>query len=365
MPKRRTEDVVHAVITDHYIQRRPPERGLTAEFPEHLPSAYRGDVALYYPPSIPKPEDELYVAIAQVIQSSNLRAGARGLAAAVDKFKPQRAEYYLRLGEAWRKSGRLDEAIRSYEEALRKQPDSSEALHGLAVCLISAKQQARAIEMLKRAPQDASTLQLLGTAYVELGRGSDAIAAFERAIELDPEMPEAYNSLGALRKSVPLLGEAIRLDPNYAEAHDNLANILSLSGNSDEASYHFRAALRIKPDNSAFRYEYAMALARARRLDEAQQQLEMVLAANGASAEAHELLGTVFGAKGQPDRAIDHYREALRIQPQFSRAQLHLGEALADKGDTAGAVTFLRKAAESSEPAIRREALDLLRKLGN
>ena len=54
MPKRRTEDVVHAVMTDHLIQRRPPARDLLAEMPERHPTEaeeYHGEVV----PTIPTP----------------------------------------------------------------------------------------------------------------------------------------------------------------------------------------------------------------------------------------------------------------------------------------------------------------------
>ena len=56
MPQRRTEDVVHAVVTDHFIQRLPPNRDLLAELPErHLSDAdeYHGEVVPYYPSPLP------------------------------------------------------------------------------------------------------------------------------------------------------------------------------------------------------------------------------------------------------------------------------------------------------------------------
>ena len=102
MPKRRTDDVVHAVMTDHYIQRRKPARDLLAEIPERHDPDYRGEVVLYYPRTLPKPEDELYLAVAQVSQSSNLSEGIARLSAAIQKYRPQRAEYYLQLGDALR-----------------------------------------------------------------------------------------------------------------------------------------------------------------------------------------------------------------------------------------------------------------------
>ncbi|MDX1978919.1 MAG: cytochrome c3 family protein, partial [Bryobacteraceae bacterium] len=75
MPKRRTEDVIHAAVTDHYIQRHKPAGDLMAARAERQDS-YRGEVALYYPPTLaPTPEADLYRAVAQVKQNSNLKAG--------------------------------------------------------------------------------------------------------------------------------------------------------------------------------------------------------------------------------------------------------------------------------------------------
>src|SRR5439155_20022535 len=113
MPKRRTSDVVHAVMTDHYIQRRKPARDLIAETPEKRETeanAYRGEVVPYYPRKAP----ELYRAIAQVSQKSNLTRGIADLAAAIETQRPQRAEYYLQLADAWRNAGQLEKALPLY-----------------------------------------------------------------------------------------------------------------------------------------------------------------------------------------------------------------------------------------------------------
>ena len=70
MPKRRTDDVVHVMMTDHWIQRRKPAGDLMAAKPEIVESAaalYRGEVTPYYPaPLADTPDDALYVAAAQV-----------------------------------------------------------------------------------------------------------------------------------------------------------------------------------------------------------------------------------------------------------------------------------------------------------
>ncbi len=376
MPKRRTGDVVHVVMTDHYIQRQKPTRDLVAEIAERPGDAnpYRGEVVLYYPKTLPNPADELYLAVAQVAQQSNLAPGIERLAAAIEKYRPASAEFYLQLADAWRANGKPDRAIAVYEEALRHNPKSSAALQNLALAQMDARQPGGATATLERAldldAKSAATWDLLGVSYLQQNQSSDAVSAFEKATQLDPQMPEAYNSLGGillgsgdLKRAEPALRQAIALDPNYAQAHNNLANLLAATGRLAEARYHFDAALRVNPINAPARYDYAVALARAGLREEAGQQLETALKNDPNSAESHEFLGTLLAAQGQLARAIEHYRRALSLHPDFARASLHLGESLADSGDTGGARIYLERAASSTDRAIRQEAQAFLAKL--
>jgi tetratricopeptide (TPR) repeat protein len=378
MPKRRTEDVVHAVVTDHYIQRRKPVRDLLAplaELRQTDETAYRGRVVLYYPRELPDtPGNDLYVAIAQVSQKSNLSEGIPQLTAAIEKHHPDRMEPYLHLADAWSDSGQIAKALPYYEEAVRRKPDSLVALQKFGTALRSAGEFARSAEVLKRAlqvaPNDAATWHQLGLDDLALGAKPDAIAAFEKAVALDPDLQEAHNSLGGVRlesgdlpRAEAAFREAIRIQPEYAEAHSNLGNVLSATGRFPEARYHFEAAIRLKPDYAAARYNYGLALARVNRFDEAQQQIEALLKSDPRSAEAHDLLGNLLAAKGKVAAALDHYREAIRIEPEFGRAHLDLGTALAESGDVAGALPHLQQAAGSPQQPVREEALQALQQL--
>jgi len=75
------------------------------------------------------------------------------------------------------------------------------------------------------------------------------------------------------------------------------------------------------------------------------------------------MLGNLLARKGQAPGALQHYREALRISPENVRAHLSLGAALAALGDATGATPHLRKAAESADPAVRDDAVQLLKQL--
>jgi tetratricopeptide (TPR) repeat protein len=367
MPKRRPDDVVHVVMTDHRIQRTRPAGDLLADLPERH-DAYRGEVVPYGP--IGKPEDELYVATAQVVEGSNLQAGIPRLEAAIRKYQPQGADHYVALADALRIARQCPQAIPVYEDALRRGPEAAVVLQKMALCLSSTGQFAKAEQSLRqaleKAPDNAKMWTQLGLALVGQGKVTDGIAAFRKATTADPDLSEAWNDLGGvwlnsgdLAHAEPALRSAIRVQPNYAEARNNLANLLSGSNRFDEARFQFEAALRYKPDYAFGHYSYGVALGRAGKFADAQSQLEISLKED-PTADTHEALGLVFAAAGDPARAIEQYREAVRLRPGFDRANLSLGSALADQGKTAEAAPYLQRAAQSRDTAIRAEAQRLL-----
>ncbi len=78
MPKRRTDDVVHVVMTDHYIQRRKPGAicWRTRRNPRTEANSYRGEVVLYYPAHpVPTSGIELDTAMAQIADPTNVQEG--------------------------------------------------------------------------------------------------------------------------------------------------------------------------------------------------------------------------------------------------------------------------------------------------
>ena len=375
MPKRRTEDVVHAVATDHYIQRRKPAGDLLADRAERHESgenAYRGEVRLYYPEKLPTtPENSLYLALAQVVDKSNLSAGIERLSSEIKRQPSARPEFYLGMAEAWENSGQPEKALPLFREAVRRNPKFPFGLLKLASALRRSGQLAEAVEVLKGAvavaPNDASIWHEIGLTYQGQGKTKEAIAALEKAVLLDPDMPEPHSNLGILwlsggdqTRAAFAFREAIRIQPDYVDAHNNLANLLSGAGGFRQARYHFELALRLRPSDATTHYNFGMALGRARLFDEAQQQLEAAIQADPIHADARQRLAELLMAKDQTHAALPHYRELVRLHPESEAALLGLGAALAMTGDVAGAVPYLRKAAVSIDPTVRSQAAQIL-----
>ncbi|HEY3743989.1 MAG TPA: tetratricopeptide repeat protein [Bryobacteraceae bacterium] len=378
MPLRRPVEVAHIVKTDHYIQRVKPATDLLAEVPERRETAankYRGRVELYYPKTLPATdENEMYLAIAQVRDGSNLAEGIPRLAAAIAARAPKIPEPYLELAAAYQAAGQLERAISTYRDALRVQPRYSAALLGLGSALREAGQLAAAAYVFEQATVAAhgnpKTWNELGQADLDLGRAPQALESLKKSIVLDPGAPQPHNGLGivlAQSGDFPAaeaeFREAIRILPNYGEAHGNLAGVLDFEHDLKQALYEFDMAVRISPGDANIHFNYGAVLSREKRFDEARAQMQDAVRANPNFAEAHEMLGRLYEQNNQIDNALHEYEAAVRIRPDLSQAQLDLGAVLAKKGDITGAQEHLHQAAGAADPRLRQIALQLLEQL--
>jgi predicted CXXCH cytochrome family protein len=339
MPKRRTDDVVHVVMTDHYIQRTKPDRDLLAPMAEVAsPPQGREPVEPYYPSPLPRTaENELYTATAEVKHGSE--GGIARLESAIVRYSPAAPDFYFELGDGYARAGKSDEAIRWYKEALRKKPEFRPATKQLAATLIGKGEYARATEVLRLAiaapPVDEALFTDLGNAYLRQHMLPQAQQALKRALEINPNQAEAQNLLGlvAVQKNDPAGAEAqfrdaLRSQPDLAEAHNNLGNVLAGAHLYPEAEYHFQRAIAINPTYAEARHSYGLVLALTQSYDPAVVELREAARLNPNDAQIHDDLGDVLMAQGQGDGAIEQYREVIRLKPGLTDAHCNLGNLL-------------------------------------
>ena len=297
MPRRRTEDAVHVVMTDHYIQRRRPSRDLLAPRAEAADAGYRGEVVPYYPD---RDADELYVAVAQVRDGANQDAGIPRLRQSIERRQPAQPEFYLELAKAYSKSGNFTEAARWCDEALRVRPGFAPAVRELGAALIQAGDFARAAEALRQASGAAARTNL-GNAYLRLGK----IDLAEQALRANPEDPDAANLLGLVAivrrdysAAEQCFRKALELQTDHAEAHHNLANLLTARRDYPQAAYHFQQALAADPAYAEAHYRYGLLLLATGAIDRAQREIETAVRLKPGFAEARRDLAEILAAKG-------------------------------------------------------------------
>jgi len=380
MPKRRTDDVVHAVITDHFIQRKISTRDLQAELQErHLTEAeeYHGEVIPYYPSPLPKTsENNLYLALAQVALQNNLQKGVTDLAREMNQHPPRAMEFYTALGDAWKNSRNPKAAVEAFEQAIRLKPKSVTALQLLAASLKTLGNVSRSEQMLNRAlhlaPQDADIWYQYGILEAQLGRTGSAVEKVQKALALDPDLPEGYMTLASLfvredqrDPADTALKHTLSIDPYDAAAYDLMGRVLAEKNETSAALYNFQKATHLRPNYGPYLYDYALALVRAQRLDEARTQAQAAVKADPNHAESRTLLGELLARDQRWAEAVSEYQQAVKLQPDLSRAHLDLGLVLAIQGDLPGATVHLRKAAAGRDPNVAQQAAQALRRIGN
>ena len=261
----------------------------------------------------------------------------------MEKQKPREAEFYMVLGDSLKSSGKTREAIAAYEEAVRLRPDSVRGLRSLSGALQDSGESAQASELLEKAlqlaPSDPETWYRYGILDSVLGRMTEAIEKIQKAIALDPSLPEKSRKLAELLvktgqrdRAQSALHDALRIDPYDDDAWDLAGRILAEKGETSEAMYNFERAVRLRPNSATHLYDYALALARADRFDEARERAEAAVQADGNLAEGHELLGGLFEKKRQWSEAAREYRRALELQPGLIRVRVRLENVLKQPG---------------------------------
>jgi len=257
MAKRRPDDVVHAVVTDHNIRRRILG-GDVLEPRKETHDVYRGQIVPYYP-ARDTPEDELYLAVARARYSADLAIGIARLQRAIERRQPARPEFYFELGVACWKDGRREEAVQWYNKALQH-GDYRPARQALGEALVATGKLQQAAEVLEplaeKLPPEADTLFALGELFFQQGKLEPAGQALERALRVDPDLYQAQNLRGVvlgLSGNRTAAGEAFReailVRPDFDTAHVNLALLLAGDGDYARAEYHLRQAITSNPEN--------------------------------------------------------------------------------------------------------------------
>ena len=243
--------------------------------------------------------------------------------------------------------GRVDAALPHLQEGLRLYPRNAEALNNLGYVLRVQGKYEEAVraheESLLLSPNAAATLNNLGVALQALGRRDEALARYESARRLDPGMPEVHHNIGRVLQelgraadALPAIDTALRLRPDYADAYDNRGSALLYLNRPHEALAAFQQALALNPGDPRLRRKVGVVSMRIgeQHLD-AGRPAAAVTWFEGAlehadfidAAQVHNDLGIALAMSGDRVRAIQQFREALRIRPDFPQARANLARA--------------------------------------
>jgi Flp pilus assembly protein TadD len=369
MPKRRTDDTVHVVMTDHFIRRTQPKRDLLAPLAEAVvPIRAVTNVALYYPEKPPAtPGAEIAAAEAQVKNEH----GMERLQTLLERYQPGAPEPYFALAQEYERAGNDTEAARWSRRALEKRGNFEPAIAELAHELFATHQDAEGTRTLEdglaQYPQDDLMLSDLGNAYLRSGDSAQAATVLERAVKANPEQPEAHNLLGVIARgrrdwstAEREFRESLRYQPDDAEANDNLGNLLFERGVYKEAAFYFEKAIDADPTFAEAHHHFGRLLVLMDQVPRAVAELNEAARESADDFQIHEDLADLLAATGHSGEAAAQYTRVLELKPNHPRAQLGLGITLLEQHRPVDARQHLEAAAQGLDPETARRANALL-----
>ena len=194
-------------------------------------------------------------------------------------------------------------------------------------------------------PQSAQAHARLGKMLLILGDIDAANESILRALELDPQLSDAYATLGAYYWSTRQDGigaaylRAVELNPNNADALSYYAGWLWLQGEPDHATEYYRRALDIDP-MSLLRYtDLGHKFAFSGRREEAERILSRILELF-PTAPGYLAAARIADAYGAPDQAIAFALKARLLRPDDPDIAGQLAELHAKIGDFESAALF-------------------------
>ena len=256
-------------------------------------------------------------------------------------------------GRALLRAGKPKEAEVLLKRAAAARGHSIEALYDLARVHFATDDYNKARNacrpLLAKAPDNAFSNLCMAQAFLTWRRATRAAEHVEKARASAPDQPEVYQVLGDLRRiegdaraSEAAYRKVLSVRPNDPDAHFGLGLLYLIKPDPAAAAKSFRAALAQAPDWP----EALFQLGRLTHNAEGVQLLEKAVAARPNWTEANVALGEALLEAGDHTRAERLFREVLKQRPNLPVAHLRLGMALVARDELKTAEVELKRGLE-------------------
>lgn len=237
------------------------------------------------------PRDEMYQEVQSLIESDRQEKAIRVLEKMLESY-PEFAPAHCELGALYLNSGRKTKALEHYHESINLEPLNAAFLKGLADCY-----------------------------YVALGNADEAAKLYHKVIEIDP-----YDITALM-----ILGNLAVVENKFDTARDFYQRVLDIEPWNHEALSLLEKFDRRKksgdteqfPESS---YLHIQELIKSGNIEEAIKDLENLLAMWPEHALAHNDLGVLYYQNGATDKTLNHYEEAVRLEPGDPTFQKNLAD---------------------------------------
>lgn len=327
------------------------------------------------------------------------------------RIMPYQPAFYLRLGSLYNQLDNRQEAITTYERAIKINRNLWRAHHALwRLCanqfdrLYEENQLEAAAENLRKAIDSYSELRRLappanhkhdsgllahfrtrlGSVYIDLRRENEAIAVLDQVLQTDSDnidancwMGIAYQELKNFEKAafylkkaivqspervahlyfllekyeevVVVLEQVLEANPNHVEANYWLGSAYQALERFERAESYLRKTISLSPDHEKAHNALGYLFAEhGTNLDEAVKLIRKALKKSPANGAYLDSLGWAYFKQGKLNDALKQLEKAVLYMPDSVEVQDHLGEVYLKKGRKKEAVAAWQKAIQLS-----------------
>lgn len=227
-------------------------------------------------------------------------------AAALSPFSDNSVKAYNFIGESYLKQEKTDEAIKTYQEAIRIYPNRSEFHRALGDIYIQQEKEEEALKAYEKAvkfdPDDTEARYSLGLSYIKSGDLTKARDQFAKVTQLTPISAAGFYGLGQVARAsgdydeaVSQLNKAIRVNRNFEIAYIELGKTYADMGDFFKAEDQV-AMLKAKNSDKTFELETYM-------IQATQPRMILAQSPNGFSVAAGPK--TAVSSLDGPNSALD------------------------------------------------------------
>jgi predicted TPR repeat methyltransferase len=237
----------------------------------------------------------------------------------VIQSNPKFAAAYNNLGTVYDAQMQWDAAIQSYYTAIDSQPNYVDAYYNLGLALIKAKRFSEAMNtyqsLLELAPEHLGSRFQLGRLFMQQNKYQEAI-----------------DQLSIIENEHPL----------HFETQSNLATSFLKLGWLSQAKTHYLKALNVKPEDVQVLFNLGVIATRTGSIADAIEFYTRALNQDANIYEAHNNVGVAFLSVKNREKALQHFREALRIQPDNKSLQHTINILTHDKNLSSSPPEYIR-----------------------
>jgi tetratricopeptide (TPR) repeat protein len=288
------------------------------------------------------------------------------------KKDPNNPELWVARAQAFYERQGYDEAIQDMSAAMRLDSTNVDYHHLLADIYMDYYKSRLALSTMQRAavlhPTRIPTLLKLAELQLILTLNEESMRTIGKIMEIDPQNPDAlllfglnFKETGDTARAIGSFQKAVEIDPELTDAWINLAQLRAARG-EPSAPRFFDAAIRSDESNPLPRMAKADYYWEQKKYTDAIQTYRNVIELDNSYTDAFYNIGLVYLEMDSIDKAYENFNITINMNPLYYKAYYYRGLTSEMSGDTAAARKDYEQCSKMApgfdKPRLAMEALD-------